>query len=127
MISASYRWSIYRILQFPEAAKTPLWTKIDALQTDLVWSAEVLRIVDLLVAGQSNPNALFGSTAAYQPGLKKADVLEWFEGLSQQEASKTYDKLWQDLAIMIGKSEIISALPVAVGAVGSTGLGFGFS
>jgi hypothetical protein len=128
MISEDYRWSIFTLLRLPESAKNPLWAKITAREPDLVWADRVTAIVDKLVAARNNPGAITGATGDYSPGLKRADVLEWFEGLAENEYRKLADQLLNDLYVLIGRSELICALPVDTCTNSSTvGFSFGFS
>jgi hypothetical protein len=128
MINEEYRWNIFMLLRLPESAKAPLWTKITAKETDLVWSDKVTEIVDKLIAARANPGAITGATEQYSPGLKKVDVLEWFEGLAEAEFRKLSEQYLSDLYFLLGRTELICALPVDTCANASTtGFSFGFS
>jgi hypothetical protein len=125
-MTTSEKWQIYRILRFPESARAPLWVKLDTLALDNAWEAEVLRIVDSILAYEQNPLSAFGSTQVFDPGLKRVNNVEWYEGDQSLELRKKYDSWWLDLAIMVGRDAIIAALP-GLDCLSNTGFGFGFS
>lgn len=122
MLNDSVRWQIFRILRFPLSIKAALWTKIDELQVDSAWQSEVTDVLDRLLAGEANPNALIGSTEDYEPGLKKLDVIEYYEGVAESKIEETRDQLWLELAALVGRSDLMAGT-----TSGDSGSKYGFS
>lgn len=118
------RWQIFKILRFPRSAKDALWLRLTAMAIDTAWASQVIDIVDRLDAADTNPNSLLGSTEDYDPGLKKLDVIEYFEGVPEAQRKEIYDRLWLDLAILVGRDDIIAGINNDGGGYGSK---FGFS
>ena len=119
------RWQIFKILRFPDSLRVALWAKIATRETDAAWLAQVIAIVDRLVAADENPATLVGSTDEYEPGLKKLDVIEYYQGVAETAYKEIYDRLWQDLAILIGRVELFATLDDDSSA--TIGSGWGFS
>jgi hypothetical protein len=108
----------------PQSAKEVLWTRLTQMSINTAWASEVTDIVDRLVAADTNPNSLLGSDDDYDPGLKKLDVIEYFEGVPEAQRKEIYDRLWLDLAILVGRDDIIAGIDGQISTYGSK---FGFS
>lgn len=107
MLTDLLRWKIFKILRFPSTAKDALWLSLTRLEVDIAWNDEVTAIVNRLIAADVNPNSLLGSIEDYDPGLKKLDVIEYFEGVPEAQRNQIYDRLWMDLSVLIGRDDII--------------------
>lgn len=118
------RWQIFKYLQMPYEAKALLWARLTLLAADAAWLTEVTDIVDRLVAADSNPNSLLGNTKAFSPGLKKLDVIEWYEGGVETAQKEILDRLLQDLIVLVGRASILAQLPAGTDVTATRGHGF---